>query len=793
MARHNKRIKTRLGKRAVIPAINPGSLDSNSKADQQIPGQGTPFAKRIFHKLLSMTDAIRDAPMPPFVLDTRRMDRWLDAVTADERTSFLSAFIDQASMIQSNRRFVLVGPQATVNSTLHMLHMSEGGEGFRRLMKLTALNYYSSNFGGAIYLHRNQPVTAAYRQDIDAWDWSTPPVVELYATDPTEFAPTGDYIYPYDYYGEPWTRFDFIRTVSMPSTRLATWGVGRCPVFRCIQIAQMTSAVYQYIFDSVSPDTAKGIVVVKGMSYDEFVQALMGSEATNEQDAVFKRGSLMTDGAGDIVVLADDEKEIGVKFVQLGRLPDGFFIDQWVRWTLTAFSVNLGFPLEEFIGMPANTLLGQSGAQVTAGVQRGSTKGGSEFINQLQEAMQQYVIPSTVHFEFSDRDAAAEADDIALKKERAAIITSLFGATQLGIIDRNVPEQDTQLEARAKGLHIINDQEARRLLVEWEVLPDWITSVENTVISDEYADVSLQTIKSKREQVRDSPAIQRLAANPMGQPVIEYTNFPDPVTGFVRESTTVLWDDDNEIGARATWAGVGPGQWQFLQRASANEWLQRTRKVALDHALSSDHTTSIARILRRSLTSTSSATIQVSAEDKEELIARVYALAQLGRDNVAARSTLRETTLAQIGGSLYEFARNRVDYMLSSMPPPTDPDQEPESEKPLAIMPASPNTHRPWARQMHDELQLQQLMQRAVTDDTLRPMMRSFADDEAAKAFAAGQFVTADVLGKKNKAWTGQCNGHAMDGEAVGLYQTFSDGAFWAGQTNGCTCSVKVS
>jgi hypothetical protein len=817
------RVKTVATRRWVVPAIRPGELNGTSNLDPREYFMG---------KIRGICASSRDHPMPPFEMRTSRMDRWLLRQLMDERTSFLSAFLDQASMIQSNRNYRITGTRNMVNRILHFLHMSEGGDGFRKLIKMTALNFYSSNHGGTVYLLRDRPTSAQYLPDIDRWQWVAPPVVQMFATDPIEFEPRNDYVYPFEYSRSPWSRYDFFRIVSMPSTELRTWGVGRCPLFRCIQIARMTSAIYEHIFNLVSPDTAKGILVVKGMSDDEFVNALVGSDGANEQDAAARRAAMFGDDLGDVVVLADRDQEIQVNFTLLSRLPEGFFLDNWIRWTLTAFAVALGFPLDEFIGHSSSpTLLGQSGAEVDAGVQRGGTKGGSEFINQVQEAIQTLVMPPTVHFVFGDRDESAELSDLVIRERKAKMVVDLFQATQIQVINRADEVQDTLLEAKARGSHIIDSTEARRLLVEIGVLPEWITqSTESITVDDQYANLSQYRLKHLREQARETQQVQRLAADPTGEPVIQYESWVDKDTGIARESTITLWSSDEELGRASVWNGSGPGEWGKFNdtlHPSASRQRVTNRDVNLDYALNSDHAHTITKLLSKILKASvadyidrcdkegisdfslkNSLYTQASENDRESLISRIYAVAQMGQDNVIKSRGAGKNVYMQMTGRVYQYARAIVSTILG------DDSYAGDSDLSEISMPLSYFVEDTLGDLMQERAIETVEAARAAEAATIyasdaqnpmsrlpelngvaRSLARSYSDYMVTRSFGAGQQSAAEALGARRKTWRASCEHHVVSsGKTVqGLYEPFAHGECWAGMSMGCLCEVKVS
>lgn len=667
----SSRVVTRAANRVVVPAINPGSLDNVRDG-----------RSRLYQQLQAMCTHYASKKIPKFSANTQPLDRWLLDQIDEEKTGYLAGMIDQAAMIQSNLHYRLIGSRPLVSRTLDILHNSEGGDGFRSMLRATALNFYCSNFGAAVYLNRSEPVIPSYLPNIDKWYWSTPPVDSLYATDPTQFSSNWDYVYPYSYNGELFSRYDFFRIVSMPSTRLDTWGIGRCALWRCIQIARLTSALYTHVYDSLSPDAAKGVLTIKGLSVEEFLQAMNGSEAVNEQDDVQRDGHQEGDGIGDIVVLADRDEEITVKFVTLSRIPDGLFVDGLIRNMLSSIAVNLGYPLDEFLGSSSNQLLGQSGDQVQQNATRAISKGGSDFSSQFQYYMQAMVVPETVQFEFANRDIDSELQDVQLKQAKVDIVTQLFEAVQLAIINKGEEASNSLIEAKATGQHIITREEARRLLSEWGVV-SWLSEDvhPDVVLNDTNYDLSTYRLKLERDKVRDTPAIKRLADNPMGEPVILYENWIDKSTGFERARQVTLWENDSDLNKANLWTGLDFDGTKY-DEVGPNIYKRRaiTKKITLDLVLDSQHARDITRIVRRlllasieylnndlSLDGYQEISTLASKKDTDNFVSKLYAIVQLGRDAALERRKISDTYLAELAGASIDHARKRWGKLQSEM------------------------------------------------------------------------------------------------------------------------------
>lgn len=463
--------------------------------------------------------------------------------------------------------------------------------------------------------------------------------------------------------------------------------------------------------------------------------------------------------------------------------------------------------------MPANRLLGESGAEVEAGQSRASSKGQAEFTNILLESLQQLVIPDQVHFEFSERDPSQALGQIDTQSKKVEMLVSLFEATQTAVINRGDELGDTLLEARARGTHLMTSEEARRLGVEWEILPSWFTlSNRDVTATDLYEDTDQVRLRYLRQEYREKPAAYRMAANPKGEPVILYENRVDRDTGLVYESEMVLWDDDNQLSRPAAWAGAGDGKLGVLRSASTpTDWgptkNRKAKPVRLEHATDSDHTDKITRLLRRRMLEASRQRNEgglsemksfLQRDEQESITSNLYALGQLGAQAVYGRLSLQDTQKAAIAGGALSYAAKRTDVLLDKL------------EEKLAKPSGSIRPDNPWRKRSLDDdlkeayeaakLDADVLADQGATfegclEERVKSLARQVALSEATHAFACGQYVAAKVLGATRKRWSGECgmSHEGLNEKEVKLEEDFEEGVFWAGvECPGCMCEVTV-
>ena len=239
---------------------------------------------------------------PKFERDTRALDEWVHNCVFESQ--WLTGLIDQASMIHANRNYAITGGPVVVRRFKRMLAESSHGRGFRQLVKMAAMQYYMSNFGSVIGLHRpSRNVVEDLGNGMSEVRFS--PVDLIYTLDPLNFSPNLSFNadeaneFPWFYQGDKVGAFDIMRVVSMPDYRYDTFGIGRSAAYRCCQTMLITSAIYHHVHGVLDPNMIKGFVTISG--YDEHSFEI-AKRSAHEQ------------GEGSLLLLFNPDTDIDIKF-----------------------------------------------------------------------------------------------------------------------------------------------------------------------------------------------------------------------------------------------------------------------------------------------------------------------------------------------------------------------------------------------------------------------------------------------------------------------------------------------
>jgi len=327
----------------------------------------------------------------------------------------------------------LKGPVRKVMRAEAMFRSAEFGQGWPALVSMVTSDILTRDNGGFIELLRKK------RND------PTSPVIGLAHLDSSRCIRTGDPEYPLEYVDRNgrvhklrW--FQVVALTDMPASEENRNGLGFCAVSRVLSAAQYLRTVSIYKREKISGRNIPAIMVAQGVRRGAIEQSL--DEALEKQSQ--KGMSVYTKP----VVLASPDAGIplDVKLIELAGLPDGYDEDTVMKWYITTLALAFGTDYTEFAPLPGGGL--GSSTQTTVMAARSRGKGAGVLTQILEHAINWYILPSTVNFEFASSDPTAEADRINLKflraRERNLRVQSQElsprQALELAVIDGDAPE-----------------------------------------------------------------------------------------------------------------------------------------------------------------------------------------------------------------------------------------------------------------------------------------------------------------------------------------------------------------
>jgi hypothetical protein len=426
----NERIEAAI---AHLVDVQERALARNYSRQPRFSGQPGDFFASVLHWVRRAED-----DEPPYEADTRRRDRWLRDFWRKE--PHLAGVLNSVMSIDQNRAWTLTGGRNQVNRFTRILRESEDGAGWRRYISLQALSYYTADIGA---------ITETGR------DGRNGPLRALYHVDPAKCMLTGDRRRPlkYDNNTQAWRPEDFFRVVSMASTDEEMRGVGYCAVSRCLELAKLMVAIYEHSFEKLGSRAPKGLLLLKGVSKDQWDAAMTQRSALLE--------GMEREYYGAVAVLASmGVDDVDAKLVALSQLPDGFDLKVWTDLLMFAYALCFGYDPIEFWPVQAGQL--GRGRETEIQHRKATGKGGANFMLSYQDQLQMQ-LPESLIFEFEQRDSEGLLKDAEVAKAWAEVVNALY----------------------AGGMGVLTREQAASLLAEQGIIPvEWTTLEEDVAVTD---------------------------------------------------------------------------------------------------------------------------------------------------------------------------------------------------------------------------------------------------------------------------------------------------------------------
>lgn len=457
---------------------------------------------------------VADTKEPPYLPDSTFRDRWLQEFRFVE--SHIAGVINQACLIYANRGWEITGGRNQVRKWTMRLHDSEGGQGWRRLIRVGALSFLTTDINAIFEIEREGDVTITQDAIVKS------PMVRLNNVDPglcrlcRETVLLSDpsqtkYLSTLNYNGQYWFDWDYIRVASMPSDREEYMGLGYCALSRSIRLVKLLYAVYLHDQEMLDDEMMDGLLLLNNISEGQWRTAM---EARQE-----KRTALEQTRYGGVQVLAGGGEfgNADAKLIGLSQLPAGFDRELFINQSMYGISLCFGFEPTEFWIVNAGVM--GRGKETEIQSTKATAKGGEDFTLSFQEPLQKE-LPETVHFEFQQRDDAGELAAAQVAETRAKVINEMAAVRE----NTGPP---------------LTNEEIRLLWAGQGLIPEeWTLQEEDVTATDEEA---------IKERLLENPKIRSACEVYPREPIIRY------VWDGLKGRETVLWEQGEDALKRRTW------------------------------------------------------------------------------------------------------------------------------------------------------------------------------------------------------------------------------------------------
>jgi len=394
----------------------------------------------------------RDVPYRPH---SRARDEWLQRFAQSE--PYLASVLHGAVSIDKNRAWTITGSERQVNRFVQRFHEFENGLGWRTFMSKASQAYYTTDMGfvglvdfdeesrlsqiNNLSPHQCQLYSPYFHAGFDR------PINKIYDMVVQRSTPNGTETMYLNHADK-----DYIRVASMPNTLAEYNGLGFCAVSRCVEWAQIMKAIYEHDKEQLLAKAPKGLLMLQGVSQSDWETAM-----SNRQVDL---NNTNNDFYGKIKVLASTNETIDAKLIALSQLPMGFDLKTHTDLLMYGYALAFGRDSSEF--WPSSHSNFGNSSEIEIGERRANSKGGGNFILDLQEEMQR-LLPRSLHFQFSERDTSGDIAEASLEKSHIDAITALYD----------------------KGTGLSTRDEARSILAQKGIIPkEWTLPEENTTAND---------------------------------------------------------------------------------------------------------------------------------------------------------------------------------------------------------------------------------------------------------------------------------------------------------------------
>jgi len=320
--------------------------------------------------------------------------------------TYLAGAVASMSFRNATLDWSIEGPSDKVEQAVtDMLTAAIAGESFGWVPFVEKLSQdlYTQDNGAFIELIREptMDVNSPFKDE-------RAPVLGIAHLDSNQCIRTGDPKYPVLYTDRDGDRhklawWQVISLSNYPSAIERMNGVGYSCVTRALRVAQIVRSIMVYKDEKISGRHFKQMHFVSGVSRTEINdEKLRGQEEANNSGLV--RFILPS-----IIASLDPEKPVSVATIDLASLPDGFNLDEEMRWYIAGLALAFGVDYQEFAPLPGGNI--GSSAQSMILHRKTSGKGPAVWMRILSEAFKNFgVQPRGCNMVFSDKDEQEELE-----------------------------------------------------------------------------------------------------------------------------------------------------------------------------------------------------------------------------------------------------------------------------------------------------------------------------------------------------------------------------------------------
>ena len=471
---------------------------------------------------------------PDYKAVSATRDEWLRKFIRMEPN--LQGVMKSVVDIDKNRGWRMIGGRNQVlryTDVMHGFQCAPDLYGWRPSLASLSQSFWGTDLGALTELGR---------------DGEGGPLRALYTVDPVTCTLTGDIDKPLKYKlkgkNQYWSIEDYIRVASLPYTDEKFHGLGFCAVSRCLELAKLMIAVYEYDKEALSARAPRGFMLLQGISQNNWRTAMKARDAELDAEGY--------DYFDNIAVLASNAK-VDAKLFALSQLPTSFNLREWMDMLLFGYAVCWGYDASEFWPVQFGAL--GRGTETEIQHEKATAKGRLDFVLGFQEQLQ-WALPATLDFEFDQRDEQGDLIHASVNQAWVNVVKSMYESNGV------------------EGQSLVSHDEARVLLSRYGVIPSSWAPDDLTQITDEDSgeeeapvedveDIDAPStpdadevvpqqvtvrLRQARDELRTHPKVMRAAMRFPDEPIVQYS--------YPSNTMFVMWERGDDVFKKQIFQGA---------------------------------------------------------------------------------------------------------------------------------------------------------------------------------------------------------------------------------------------
>ncbi len=395
----------------------------------------------------------------------------------------LASTVYAMSLRNTTFSWKLTGPEQVVGIVQDILHMSDLGRGWRSLISKVSTDLFTQDNG-------------AFMEIIRQADSPDSPVINIAHLDAERCTRTGNLDIPVLYrdtkgrtHNMKWYQVTTLE--EFPSPVETMYNVQLCAVSRVLRAAQILRDIGVYQREKISGSNPNAIYITNSIGRREISDAMVQHQA--DQAA---RGMTMFI-VPLIVAGVDPTSPVSIESIDLKSLPDGFDIDEAMKWYINQLALGFGADYQDLAPLPGGGLGTASQSMILHEKSRG--KGPGAFMQMMEYRFNFHgLIPKNVTFEYDEQDTLEDQaqtdlffkESDAIKKNIESGALTPRAGTQMLLDKGYISEEvfDLVLVEMLAVANIADEDRQRQIAIDvtTEVMAQDDQRIENKAMTDPY-------------------------------------------------------------------------------------------------------------------------------------------------------------------------------------------------------------------------------------------------------------------------------------------------------------------